>query len=159
VAMTTSACTSSSAHPARCVMCAPRTCYRPPFWQILTVHFTVTRLRGLLCCTAKLCTRIGRDVLLPASCFCSIKCSYGSHVFLCLEHHNNLPANYMRRLQADVDVEELRKVFPYGEATFEARACSGLNLQAVHRLCMPVLAEDFCCRQTQWVQCCPSPLP
>jgi len=157
--MTTSACTSSSAHPARCVMCAPRTCYRPPFWQILTVHFTVTRLRGLLCCTAKLCTRIGRDVLLPASCFCSIKCSYGSHVFLCLEHHNNLPANYMRRLQADVDVEELRKVFPYGEATFEARACSGLNLQAVHRLCMPVLAEDFCCRQTQWVQCCPSPLP
>jgi hypothetical protein len=44
---------------------------------------------------------------------------------------------------ADVDVEELRKVFPYGEATFEARACSGLNLQAVHRLCMPVLAEDF----------------
>jgi len=64
-------------------------------------------------------------------------------VFLCLEHHNNLPANYMRRLQADVDVEELRKVFPYGEATFEARACSGLNLQAAHRLCMPVLAEDF----------------
>jgi len=157
--MTTSACTSSSAHPARCVMCAPRTCYRPSILQLLTVHFTVTRLRGLLCCTAKLCTRIGRDVLLPASCFCSIKCSYGSHVFLCLEHHNNLPANYMRRLQADVDVEELRKVFPYGEATFEARACSGLNLQAVHRLCMPVLAEDFCCRQTQWVQCCPSPLP
>ncbi len=143
MAMTTSACTSSSAHPARCVMCAPRTCYRPSILQLLTVHFTVTRLRGLLCCTAKLCTRLGRDVLPPASCFCSIKCSYGSDVFLCLEHHNNLPANYMRRLQADVDVEELRKVFPYGEATFEARACSGLNLQAAHRLCMPVLAEDF----------------